>query len=104
MTVQPGLCLTWSETQIVGFLMHRLIFKLLFTPRETRQTFFNLGILERTLFDFAQIIAILHCRQNRPPISMVDFTKQAKGARLHKADKPDFGESEVWVSITSSTM
>ena len=24
-TVQPGLCRTWSETQIVGFLMHRLI-------------------------------------------------------------------------------
>ena len=24
-TVQPGLCLTWSETQIVGFLTHRLI-------------------------------------------------------------------------------
>ena len=24
-TVQPGLCQTWSETQIVGFLMHRLI-------------------------------------------------------------------------------
>ena len=24
MTVQPGLCLTWSEPQIVGFLMHRL--------------------------------------------------------------------------------
>ena len=24
-TVQPGLCGTWSETQIVGFLMHRLI-------------------------------------------------------------------------------
>ena len=23
-TVQPGLCRTWSETQIVGFLMHRL--------------------------------------------------------------------------------
>ena len=23
-TVQPGLCWTWSETQIVGFLMHRL--------------------------------------------------------------------------------
>ena len=25
MTVQPGLCQTWSEPQIVGFLMHRLI-------------------------------------------------------------------------------
>ena len=25
-TVQPGLCLTWSETQIVGFLMHWLIY------------------------------------------------------------------------------
>ena len=24
MTVQPGLCQTWLETQIVGFLMHRL--------------------------------------------------------------------------------
>ena len=24
-TVQPGLCQTWSEHQIVGFLMHRLI-------------------------------------------------------------------------------
>ena len=24
-TVQAGLCQTWSETQIVGFLMHRLI-------------------------------------------------------------------------------
>ena len=24
-TVQPGLCRTWSETQIVGFLTHRLI-------------------------------------------------------------------------------
>ena len=24
-TVQPGLCRTWSEPQIVGFLMHRLI-------------------------------------------------------------------------------
>ena len=24
MTVQPGLCQTWSEPQIVGFLMHRL--------------------------------------------------------------------------------
>ena len=23
-TVQAGLCQTWSETQIVGFLMHRL--------------------------------------------------------------------------------
>ena len=28
-TVQAGLCWTWSETQIVGFLMHRLKFKLL---------------------------------------------------------------------------
>ena len=28
-TVQPGLCQTWSETQIVGFLMHRLKYKLL---------------------------------------------------------------------------
>ena len=27
-TVQAGLCWTWSETQIVGFLMHRLIMKL----------------------------------------------------------------------------
>ena len=26
-TVQAGLCWTWSETQIVGFLMHRLMFK-----------------------------------------------------------------------------
>ena len=26
-TVQPGLCQTWSEPQIVGFLMHRLICK-----------------------------------------------------------------------------
>ena len=26
MTVEPGLCRTWSYTQIVGFLMHRLIF------------------------------------------------------------------------------
>ena len=25
-TVQAGLCWTWSETQIVGFVMHRLIF------------------------------------------------------------------------------
>ena len=25
-TVQAGLCWTWSETQIVGFLMHMLIF------------------------------------------------------------------------------
>ena len=25
MTVQPGLCRTWLEPQIVGFLMHRLI-------------------------------------------------------------------------------
>ena len=25
MTVETGLCLTWSEPQIVGFLMHRLI-------------------------------------------------------------------------------
>ena len=25
-TVQSGLCRTWSETQIVDFLMHRLIF------------------------------------------------------------------------------
>ena len=24
--VQVGLCWTWSETQIVGFLMHRLIY------------------------------------------------------------------------------
>ena len=24
-TVQAGLCWTWSETQIVGFVMHRLI-------------------------------------------------------------------------------
>ena len=28
-TVQAGLCQTWSETQIVGFLMHRLISKCL---------------------------------------------------------------------------
>ena len=27
-TVQAGLCWTWSETQIVGFVMHRLIFYL----------------------------------------------------------------------------
>ena len=27
MTVQPGLCRTWSETKIVGFLTHRLIFE-----------------------------------------------------------------------------
>ena len=26
-TVQAGLCWTWLETQIVGFVMHRLIFK-----------------------------------------------------------------------------
>ena len=26
MTVQAGFCRTWSEPQIVGFLMHRLIF------------------------------------------------------------------------------
>ena len=26
-TVQAGLCWTWSETQIVGFLMHRLRWK-----------------------------------------------------------------------------
>ena len=26
-TVQPGLCQTWSEPQIVGFLTHRLILK-----------------------------------------------------------------------------
>ena len=26
--VQPGLCRTWSETQIVGFLTHRLIYLL----------------------------------------------------------------------------
>ena len=26
-TVQAGLCWTWSETQIVGFLKHRLILK-----------------------------------------------------------------------------
>ena len=25
-TVQAGLCWTWSETQIVGFVMHRLIY------------------------------------------------------------------------------
>ena len=25
-TVQAGLCLTWSETQIVGFVMHRLMY------------------------------------------------------------------------------
>ena len=25
-TVQAGLCWTWSETQIVGFVMHRLTF------------------------------------------------------------------------------
>ena len=25
-TVQAGLCWTWSETQIVGFVMHRFIF------------------------------------------------------------------------------
>ena len=28
-TVQPSLCQTWSEHQIVGFLMHRLIFCLI---------------------------------------------------------------------------
>ena len=27
-TVQAGLCWTWSETQIVGFVMHRLISKI----------------------------------------------------------------------------
>ena len=27
-TVQAGLCWTWSETQIVGFVMHRLKFEL----------------------------------------------------------------------------
>ena len=26
--VQPGLCLTWSATQIVGFLTHRLIYNI----------------------------------------------------------------------------
>ena len=26
MTVQPGLCWTCSDTQIVGFLMHRLVY------------------------------------------------------------------------------
>ena len=31
--VQSGLCQTWSETPIVGFLMHRLIPKLKFLPR-----------------------------------------------------------------------
>ena len=31
-TVQAGFCRTWSETQIVGFLMHRLIF-FLHSPR-----------------------------------------------------------------------
>ena len=27
-TVQSGLCQTWSETQIAGFLMHRLIYNM----------------------------------------------------------------------------
>ena len=27
MLVQPGLCQTWSEPQIVGFLTHRLIYE-----------------------------------------------------------------------------
>ena len=31
--VQSGLCQTWSETPIVGFLMQRLIPKLKFLPR-----------------------------------------------------------------------
>ena len=26
MIVQPGLCRTWSKTQIVGFLTHRLVY------------------------------------------------------------------------------
>ena len=29
-TVQPGLCRSWSETQIVGFFTHRLIYNTAF--------------------------------------------------------------------------
>ena len=38
-TVQAGLCWTWSETKIVGFVMHRLKFKWLGRPAEKTSLF-----------------------------------------------------------------
>ena len=43
-TVQAGLCWTWSEPQIVGFLMHRLIyswFGFTFEPQNNPQNFIH---------------------------------------------------------------
>ena len=44
MTVQAGLCWTWSEIQIVGFLTHRLIDVLSLIEVRTAVTKFPLFI------------------------------------------------------------
>ena len=45
MTVQPGLCPTWSETQIVGFLKHRLKKSFSEIMRENRIMMYTLDVI-----------------------------------------------------------
>ena len=55
-TVQAGLCWTWSETRIVGFLMHMLIsvtHKKAFTNQFSRNLFSAAGQLSDRLQVFA---------------------------------------------------
>ena len=53
MTVQPGLCRTWSETQIVDFVTHRLNFKRYFSGHK-----FTAGVKAlRTLLSGAREVA-----------------------------------------------
>ena len=52
-TVHAGLCQTWSETQIVGFLMHRL--KYSFPLRLDQDTIVSLG----SVFFLSTLISLL---------------------------------------------
>ena len=59
-TVQAGLCWTWSETQIVGFVMHRLIYEFFCSRSRNKQNnvrFEIATVMLRILF------AAIKCRE-----------------------------------------
>ena len=81
MTLQPGLCQTWSKSQIVVFLMHRLNFNFLVQVRDTimshvmRNRFFvNAKIKTQISFDAnAKLISafvLRHADSTNPPHSI----------------------------------
>ena len=66
-TVQPGLCRTWSETQIVGFLMHRLKSEINaeFTKYTGRKTYqISSGFTTRKSFNLSKKL-VLHLMISR---------------------------------------